>query len=782
MKLIIDGLTAYTPTWTRGIGKVVNSLIDQVMFRHAYSEVIITAFDLSILEKLPSSTKGARIHTISRSWMSLPFDQRAALYAAEIEALAKGDEEVLFWHPNPLMFDQILPYPLNVATLTTVYDYIPLRNAELYLDDAPEQIQREYHRRLQHLKSQNVHIASISDTVADQTREMMPLSDRVHSIPIGFDDDLFTPAARRNTSLRPYIVMVSGDDRRKNIVPFVTAVCQTIAQGHEVDLKIICHLGEKRRADIEAVVSEYGCQDAIEILGFVSDYRLASLVRHATVAAMPSLDEGFGLPVVEAFASGVPVISSDIPTSREVAGDLAYFFDPYDVDSMSDALVRCLEDQKEGRIDVKALTDQAARYSWDKAGDGYHELIEQIVQRTIVVPEIPPKVAFLTPWPPQRSGIATFGELCATKLAADFDLTVVVEDLSAVQRTTDLTMIDETDFDPDDFDLLICQLGNNLAYHTWIYKHARTSRSIPIVHDTYLHPLLQTGFRDGVFDDEYLDMLANHFTPDEIAARRKSEFRDVPVLELTGLSDLVRKSGGLVLHNRFGLEAVHAEVDEEKRCRLAILPMSLTPKAEAISDPRTTDGPFVVGMFGHLTRFKLPFEVISAVEELILDGLPVELRIVGNLGPMEDDIVSTITRSDLGDHVKIVGFADEDAFFENLCACDVVVNLRNPTLGENSGVAYEAMYIGRPVIVSDQGSFADLPDSCVIKVPAKDDVSGDVAAALRDLLFNPEKRHAISEKAKQFTHKVSTLDAYCAGLKKLCFGVLNDLSDQQEKP
>lgn len=776
MKIIIDGLTAHTPTWDRGIGKVVYNLLEQMLFQFRYSEVIIIAFDASIRQKLPKSARAARIHVIDKAIMERPYYQRAALYAAEIGTIAGQSDDTVFWHPNPLMLDQILPYLSSLQTLVTSYDYIPWRNPALYIDKWPDEVQAEYTRRLQFLKSPNVHIATISETVADQTRDLMPLSNRIHAVPIGIDDELFVPAVVPASDARPYVVLVSGDDPRKNITRFVTAVCEAIAAGWDIDLKIVCHLGEKTRRTIVEVAAEYDCTKAIEVLGYVSDYRLAALLRGAAVAAMPSFDEGFGLPIIEALSCGVPVISSDIPTSREVGDGLLYYFDPSSTASIVGALVRCLEDGCDGKIDKAALIKQASTYNWQSAGDSYCDLIRHIGHTNHTPPNDRPNVALLTPWPPQRSGIAGFAEILAPYLNLDFNLVVVVENLGASRPMEGVEMIAEEWFEPADYDILLCQLGNNVEYHTWIYGYALLPKSIAIVHDTFIHPFLQNGCNEGKLEAEYLAMLEHHFHADDISKHAASEFKDVPVLGLTGLSDVIRKGGGLLVHNRFGYDAIRAELGENAMKRVAIAPLVFPPLSTKSRSSASRADHFVLGMFGHLTPFKLPFEVIAAVGQLIHEGFPVELRIIGDLGPMEEDILKAIDSRDLGDHVLLIGFASDDAFFANMNECDVIINLRHPTLGETSAVVYAAMHMGRPAIVSDNGSFSEFPDEAVVKVPATPNVRSVLADRLRDLMCNPEKRQRISDQARRFTHTVSTIENYRSELKQLSYTVLDDLS------
>jgi glycosyltransferase involved in cell wall biosynthesis len=96
-------------------------------------------------------------------------------------------------------------------------------------------------------------------------------------------------------------------------------------------------------------------------LGYVSDDELWSLYRGARAVVVPSLDEGFGLPLIEAASLGTPLVVSDIPVFRWIADDRAAYFDPKDAESVRDSLRRVISE------DVVAVDPAAvrSRFSWD---------------------------------------------------------------------------------------------------------------------------------------------------------------------------------------------------------------------------------------------------------------------------------------------------------------------------------------------------------------------------------------------------------------------------------
>jgi glycosyltransferase involved in cell wall biosynthesis len=107
----------------------------------------------------------------------------------------------------------------------------------------------------------------------------------------------------------------------------------------------------------------------VRMLGFVPDDDKRALYAAATVFCMPSLQEGFGLPVLEAMAQGAPVITSAGTATAEVAGDAALLVDPTDVEGLADALVSVLDDPHLAATLSAASTARAAMFPWSRTAE-----------------------------------------------------------------------------------------------------------------------------------------------------------------------------------------------------------------------------------------------------------------------------------------------------------------------------------------------------------------------------------------------------------------------------
>ncbi len=174
---------------------------------------------------------------------------------------------------------------------------------------------------------------------------------------------------RGTTRGRPYLLSVSTIQPRKNYVRLVQAFGRIVNSQLAMDNLQLVIAGSRGWMfdEVFQTVERLGLHDAVLFPDYISDDDLPALYAGATLFVYPSLYEGFGLPVVEAMACGAPVVSSNAASLPEVAGDAALYFDPRDVDAMTDALRRALiDDALRADLRLRGLA-QAKRFSWEKA-------------------------------------------------------------------------------------------------------------------------------------------------------------------------------------------------------------------------------------------------------------------------------------------------------------------------------------------------------------------------------------------------------------------------------
>lgn len=163
---------------------------------------------------------------------------------------------------------------------------------------------------------------------------------------------------------RPYLLTVGNLQPRKNLIRLVKAFTQLVGQyGHDIDLVVV---GPKRYRAEEIIKAAGPVAERVHFTGYITDLQLAACYRCSYAFALPSLYEGFGLPVIEAMAHGIPVACSNAGALPEVCGEAAAMFDPLSVEEMTSALDRILRDSELREVCRRSGLVRAAEFSWER--------------------------------------------------------------------------------------------------------------------------------------------------------------------------------------------------------------------------------------------------------------------------------------------------------------------------------------------------------------------------------------------------------------------------------
>ena len=175
---------------------------------------------------------------------------------------------------------------------------------------------------------------------------------------------------------KPYFIYVGNAYPHKNLERAMEAVIQ-------LNEEVVFAIASARTIFTERlrkIITKNNWQNKIKLLGFVSNTELTSLYRHALGYLSPALSEGFGLPGLEAMAAGTLCLCSDIPISREVYQDKVLYFNPVDVNSITEALRKALNMNNEVREKmIKQGELFVKRYSWSKMAQETLNIYESCV-------------------------------------------------------------------------------------------------------------------------------------------------------------------------------------------------------------------------------------------------------------------------------------------------------------------------------------------------------------------------------------------------------------------
>jgi glycosyltransferase involved in cell wall biosynthesis len=377
------------------------------------------------------------------------------------------------------------------------------------------------------------------------------------------------------------------------------------------------------------------------------------------------------------------------------------------------------------------------------------------------------RVAVLTPLPPVRSGIASYSTILLPALAAEVDVTAVVDQAEWEFDQTPVIRYEEFLERRAEFDQVICQLGNN-PHHETFFRHAMSDPSIIVLHDLVQHHLIVESTLARGLNEEYLQALrASHGAAGEAWGRsRIAGFHDeIGNFLFPASAEVARRSTGVIVHNRYAREVLRTAVS---------VPVTVAPHP-VIDWPGAVSGGIeqrrrlgyqssdrVVGMFGFVTAAKRPEVVLEAFARALAIDPDLALLIVGEPAP-NVSIAALAGESGIDpSRLQTTGYVTDEEFDSYLAAVDVVVNLRYPSAGETSGALMHILAAGKPVAVSDYGQFAEFPAEVAARIPLG---AGEVETLTEFML----RGSADGERAREWIFRecaVSrTVEAYLAAME-----------------
>ena len=383
------------------------------------------------------------------------------------------------------------------------------------------------------------------------------------------------------------------------------------------------------------------------------------------------------------------------------------------------------------------------------------------------------KLAYFSPMPPEKSGIADYSALLLPALRERMEVTVVRRGRTKPPRGTDLALY---------------HVGNNPDAHAWIVDALRRRPGVVVLHDFVLHHLvagMTVGRRDG---HRYLDLMEReHGVVGRLLAHGVLDKRIPPLWESRPAdfplpTFVLEHATGLIVHSRYVRDQARAAGYEGP---IGVVPHPAWP-APSTRPERVAEG-LVVGCFGVVNSSKRIPELLHATAAVRREHADLTLLLVGPTSP-GFDLDRRLQRLGLaGEGLVREGWVDEQRLWALMAGCDVLVNLRHPTMGETSGSVIRGLSLGKPLVVSDVGWFSELPGDVALKVPPDGDEVATLTAALELLASRADVREAMGATASELArreHDVEKVaDQYLAALERAAGGaavddaVLRDISE-----
>ncbi|MCA1615622.1 MAG: glycosyltransferase family 4 protein [Acidobacteria bacterium] len=369
------------------------------------------------------------------------------------------------------------------------------------------------------------------------------------------------------------------------------------------------------------------------------------------------------------------------------------------------------------------------------------------------------RIAFFSPLNPRRSGISDYSEELLPFLAArGFEIDLYVDGFKPTNRAL-LGRFAWFDYKAEPsrlgglpaYDAVVYHVGNDHRYHAGIYDAARATPGLIVLHDFSLQHFFLGLARERGDSNVYLDEVA---ACEGAGLRAEAEEAmaggAIPAIQADPASfplncRLVNSAEALIVHSEWSRARLRriAPAVPVRRINMHVLPDALAKTHEAAGGgARRVE----LASFGHVTTEK---------------GIGRTLRVLAGLRASHDfhytlvgqpdnfDVEETVRAHGLRDRVTITGFVSLEEFQRRIAETDIAVNLRDRTVGETSASVCRVMAAGVPVVISNVGWFAELPDDAAVKVEPGETDDASLRASLSRLIDDAALRRRIGANARR---------------------------------
>lgn len=270
-----------------------------------------------------------------------------------------------------LLFSPVPEAPLyaNCRFVVMFHDLIPLRFPKRFSPLVP------YHRYYTpQVLSQAQHIICNSHATAKDITDFYQIpSNKITPILLAYDRTHFRPL---NLPRRNYFLYIGRQDSYKNVNRLITAFA-ALPNCQDYELWLVGPSDRRYTPTLQAQAEELSITNQVKFLDYVPYSELPTIINGAIALVFPSLWEGFGLPVLEAMACGTPVITSNLSSLPEVAGDAAILINPYNTGEITEAMQAVVNDSGlRSHLSTQGIT-RANQFSWEKTGQATAEVLSR---------------------------------------------------------------------------------------------------------------------------------------------------------------------------------------------------------------------------------------------------------------------------------------------------------------------------------------------------------------------------------------------------------------------
>jgi glycosyltransferase involved in cell wall biosynthesis len=682
---------------------------------------------------------------------------------------ANPGEASIYHVGSPFEFislDRIWPrfaHRTGMRLVVTLYDLIPAIFPEIYLQ-SPE-VEVWYRTRLGLVRRAD-RVLAISQATANDAIERLGVPEERVVVAGAGVSERFQPATDRGAAFselrkrfpwlgEAYVLYTGGIEPRKNIDRLLEAYAGLPSQlrtRHQ--LVIVCRVQPSERALLDARLRRLGVTGQVRFPGFVPDDDLLRLYQAAELFVFPALYEGFGLPIAEAMASGAPVIASRSSSLTELVRDEEALFDPRETGSIQAALERTLtDDGLREHLRTRRLDE---RHTWRGVAARTTEAYEELVSIGRRPVRTRPRIAVVSPLPPQRSGIADYTFRMLSVLREHCDIDAFVEtDPAEVDAPPGVSVERVAKFEVKErvragYDSVVFCLGNS-EFHAEALELLRRRRGgVVLAHDVRLTGLYSwtAAFRPELLPHGFLDSLRSmymHRVPPDLGLSGWLDYREADRYGIYMAREAIGLSDRYLVHSAYAAQVARLDAAAGDEAKIELIRPCFPDPSELPRARPDEEAPVIISI-GVVAEVKQTAKIVEAFGHVAVRHPNATLAIVGPSASEAETRRCSDAARRLGieDRVQITGAVDDDEFRGWLERAALAVQLREHSNGETQATISDCLAAGIPAIVTALGSARELPDEAVVKVE-RETTSHELGERMSALLADPARREAMLE-------------------------------------
>jgi len=788
MRIVIDMQGMQASNSKRGIGRYISSFVKQLIYQNNNEFEIILLLNGMFKESI-SIVKNEFSNYISpenlKVWYSLSSisylhteDKRRIVVAEKIREnyIAKLDPDLVIVTSlfEGLVDDAAISInsynEKKITTAVILYDLIPLIHEEVYLSNPI--VKDWYLKKIAQLKKSDF-ILSISESSRNEAITYLNYDkDCIHNISSAantffkiknYSEAQFAEFQKKYGINKKFILYTGGIDFRKNIERLIESFSLLVnTTRDDYQLAIVCSISDTELYNLKQLCNRYSLnQNEVIFTGYISEEDLLAFYNLCDFFIFPSWHEGFGLPILEAMQCGKAVIGGKYSSIPEVINNERALFDPYDINSIAQSMLSLISDIKIKTQLEEHSKKQAKNFSWELTANRAWQVISNYInidfpRKLTIIKQPLKKLAYFSPLPPARSGIAGYSAELLKELINYYDIDVIICDDEEVndeyiKANCAIKSINWFKCNHNKYERVLYHFGNS-SYHWHMFGLLNDYPGIIVLHDYYLSGIVahmdlhmrhtNNGWEKELFKSGGWNAVYERFNAKDTA--------DVIYKYPCNLS-ILQNCLGVISHSHYAKNLAVNNYQYLNNINWDVIPLLRMPAIN--NDKRSSrlhlgidENAIIICSFGFMGPTKLNEELIKAWLDspmskddrcfLVFAGEKPE-------GIYEQLIQKLRNRSK---KIIITGWLSNNDYKHWLSAADIGVQLRTKSRGESSAAVLDCMNYGLALIINANGSMSEIKDDCVLKIP-DDFTQLELQQALEKLYYDNNFRAEISNAA-----------------------------------